>query len=307
MPSPLISVIIPVYNAARYVRPAVGSMLAQTLRDIEVIAVDDGSTDNSKFILESMAATDSRLRVITRPNTGIVGALNDALAVSRAALIARMDADDLAAPDRLEKQLHYLDAHPECIALGTHAWLMDADGETVDLFAPPIDHDGIVDQLLVGNGAALLHPAVVFRRPPLDAAHGYAQEFCRAEDLDLFFRLIPHGKFANLPEPLMRYRLHPNSTNFSRRREQQKLVQTILDRERRARNLPAFDITSVKSPADSAPAELHRNWACTACQHGRRRTAWKHALRALRLAPRERYSWQIMRYVLARTLRASSA
>src|SRR4051794_39230969 len=100
MSNPVISVVMPVYNASRYLHSAVDSVLRQTFSDFELIAVDDGSTDNSKALLEQIAANEPRLRIVSRPNTGIVGALNDGLGVARGELIARMDADDIALPER---------------------------------------------------------------------------------------------------------------------------------------------------------------------------------------------------------------
>src|SRR5437868_1739700 len=106
--TPLVSVVMPLYNAAVYLPAALDSILAQTLRDFELIVVDDGSRDRSPAILRRYQSRDPRLRVISRPNTGIVGALNDGLAVSRGEFIARMDADDISLPERFEKQVTYL-------------------------------------------------------------------------------------------------------------------------------------------------------------------------------------------------------
>lgn len=100
MAEPLISVLVPVYNCKRYLRLAVVSVLAQTLGDMEVICVDDGSTDGSLEVLRELERQDARVKVISRPNTGIVGALNDALAVARGKYLARMDGDDVSHPDR---------------------------------------------------------------------------------------------------------------------------------------------------------------------------------------------------------------
>src|SRR5205823_4798077 len=118
MSIPVISVVMPVYNAASYVADAVKSIMAQTFDDFEFIAVNDGSTDRSEAILNEFARADRRIRVISRANTGIVGALNDGIAAAEAELIARMDADDVSSPQRLQRQLAYMQAHPECVALG---------------------------------------------------------------------------------------------------------------------------------------------------------------------------------------------
>src|ERR1700726_1508117 len=116
---PTISVLMPVYNAERYVAEAVESILSQTFADFEFIIIDDGSKDRSLAILEEYAARDPRIRLVSRPNTGIVKALNQGLALASGELVARMDADDIAMPERLAKQRDYLADHPECVMVGS--------------------------------------------------------------------------------------------------------------------------------------------------------------------------------------------
>jgi glycosyltransferase involved in cell wall biosynthesis len=297
MSAPSISVLLPVHNAGRFLRAAVASILAQTHRDFELIAVDDGSTDASGRILDAFAATDSRVRLISRPNTGIVGALNDGLAVARGEFIARMDADDIAEPGRLEQQLAHLLIHPEIIALGTFARVIDPAGHVVGLHEPPCGHDAILARLLDADGGALLHPSLVFRRSALEVAGAYDPAFCRAEDLDFYFRLSLHGGLANLPEPLLRYRQHPASTNFTRRAEQRRLLSTIVRRERAARGLPGHDPIGLSGPSDYTPAELHRHWACGARRHGTRHAALRHAFAALLREGPSQANWRTLRYV----------
>ncbi len=292
-----ISVVIPVYNAGPFLRLSIASILAQTHRDLELIAVDDGSTDDSAATLASFAAIDPRVRFISRPNTGIVGALNDGLAISGGDYIARMDADDIAEPIRLERQLAYIGTRPDCVALGTFARVIDPSGGVVGLHEPPREHDEILARLLLADGGALLHPSVIFRRSALVAAGAYDPAFCRAEDLDLYFRLSKHGRLANLPEPLLRYRQHPSSTNFTRRAEQRRLIAEILRRERTARGLPAHDPAATRGPSDYSTAELHRHWACGARLHGSRFAALRHALSALLHEGPNQANWRTLRHV----------
>ena len=122
---PRVSVALPVHNCERYVAEAIESILAQTFTDFEFLIVDDGSTDGTLPILNRFAARDSRIRVISRPNTGIVGALNEMLGLARADLVARMDADDVALPVRFERQVRYLDEHPECVMVGSRVTIID--------------------------------------------------------------------------------------------------------------------------------------------------------------------------------------
>src|SRR5678816_4165512 len=109
--TPRVSIVMPVYNAAAYLAEAVDSILAQTFRDFQFVIVNDGSTDRSTAILERYAHRDQRIKLISRPNTGIVGALNDGLAEATGDYIARMDADDVSTPNRLAVQVDYLDKH----------------------------------------------------------------------------------------------------------------------------------------------------------------------------------------------------
>lgn len=296
--SPLISILMPVYNAEQYLRQAVASIQSQSLADFELIAIDDGSADRSRGILEDIARTEPRLKVLSRPNTGIVGALNDGLAIARAGFIARMDADDIALPSRLASQLSFLQAQPDCIVLGTAVQIVDSRGAVVDFYRPPQEHDGILQQLLVGNGGAIIHPSVVFRAGPLRAVGGYDPAFCKAEDLDLFLRLSRVGRLANQPEIGLQYRHHAKSTNFKHRETQLKLVEQILSRERALRNLPPL-AQRPTGHSDVSKGRLHANWACTALTYGRRSTALRHGLLGVINQPSDAQCWRSLRYVLS--------
>src|SRR4051812_47715917 len=119
MSTPAVSIVMPVYNGAAYLAEAVRSMLGQTFEDYEFVIVDDGSTDRTPRILAEFERQDRRIRVISRANTGIVGALNDGIAAAEAPLVARMDADDVSTPQRLHRQVAYLLDHPEVVVLGS--------------------------------------------------------------------------------------------------------------------------------------------------------------------------------------------
>jgi len=292
-----ISVLMPVYNAERYLRKAVDSILAQTCRDFELIAIDDGSSDRSKEILDSYAGRDKRVRVISRPNTGIVGALNDGLAAATGEFIARMDADDIATPGRFSEQLVYLQAHPECIGLGTAVKVIDSSGNVVDEHAPATSHEAIEAALLRGNGGALYHPTAMFRTAAIRAVNGYDPAFCKAEDLDLYLRLSHTGQLANLPTVGLKYRHHLKSTNFVHRQKQTELIVKILARERALRNLP--DVAAPLSGHSDLPlSRLHARWACTALAHGTRPTAIRHGLAGVLRGLADRECWRALAYVL---------
>lgn len=304
---PSLSVILPVHNCRRYLAAAIASIRAQTHSDFEFILVDDGSTDGSARVIDRAAATDPRVRVLRRPNTGIVGALNDGLAASQGDFIARMDGDDLAEPARFATQLAFLADCPDCVAVGSAVWFIDPDGAVIDRYAPPVDHAAIERELLRGNGGALIHPALMLRRSAIAAVGGYRREFDRAEDLDLFLRLACRGRLANLPAPLLRYRLHSGSTNFVHRKQQLALSIRLVSLARAERGLPVLPAGSLSTgAADLSPAARHRGWVITALRWGRRPTAIKHALLAVRAEPAAADSWKHLRYAFTAPRTATS-
>lgn len=301
--APTVSVVMPVYNAARYLRTAVNSILAQTWRDFELIAVDDGSTDESKAILESLAAHDSRIIIHSRPNTGIVGALNDGLALARGEFIARMDADDEAASTRFATQLARLRLETGIVALGSAVTFMDAAGHPVKAFPRPLEHVAIERALLAGDGGAMIHPAVTFRTSALRQAGGYRQQANYVEDFDLFLRLARIGKLANLPTFELRYRVHPKSINFTKNSGRHAVKLAILREAWEARGLE-FDPTrfadSFSRYADEA--RHHREWAVTSLAYGVRSVAVAHGWQTVRLRPFEPASWRALKYALTAPL-----
>jgi len=197
---------MPVRNAGRFLDAAIVSIRAQSLSDLELILLDDGSTDGSDQVLRGHAAADPRLVVISLPHGGVATALNQGLAAARAQLVARMDADDEAKPERLERQVTALQAQPETAVLGTGIETMDADGHLIGSAVPGGDPAEIREGLLHGN--CLHHPTVMMRRDVVLAAGGYRPAFTASEDYDLWLRLSEHHDLSNMPDLLLRYRCH---------------------------------------------------------------------------------------------------
>jgi len=291
--SPAISVVMPVYNAQRYLGLAIDSILDQTFGDLELIAVDDGSRDQSLAILNGYAQKDQRVRVISRPNTGIVGALNDGIAAARAPLIARMDSDDLSLPQRFEKQVAFLEQHPECVLLGTQVLLIDDEGAPIRIKSETkFDHEQI-DHAHLHRSWPMVHPTVMMRKAALEAAGGYRERYKWLEDLDLFLRMAEVGKLANLPEVLLHYRMHLSSVCHTHKDEQAELRVKLYAETWQRRGLPQGDMTpptsSIKTESDQ-----HRLWAWWALQDGNLSTARKHAFRSVRKAPFHKESWRVL-------------
>lgn len=296
--TPKVSFLMPVYNPGRYLAEALESLLAQTFADFEVIAVDDGSTDGSLATLRRFAAKDDRIKILSRPNTGIVGALNDGLAVAQGEFIARMDADDAALPHRLELQLAYLESHPELVAAGSSVVMIDPAGRPLKEFQAQTDPAIIRQGLVEATGIGIIHPTLLVRRDVLQRIGGYREPYKLVEDFDLFLRLLDQGELGNVPEPLLRYRQHPASTNATRYRTQHELMDRCLAEHRSRWGLPPLERPLAHPPLHHAGAQ-HILWAFWAVEGGHRWTALRHALIACAqssLAPQAR---QCLNYVLS--------
>ena len=207
--NPAISVILPVYNAEAYVREAVESILAQTFTDFELIAINDGSTDGGGAILRELAARDTRIVLIERPNDGLVSALNDGVESARAELIARMDADDVAMPERFALQHARMVEEPELAVLGSFFNIIEKDGSIIQLYNDIPLTPAEARSASADGGFLVAHPTVIMRRDAVLKAGGYRKACRHAEDYDLWLRMIDLGyDIANLPQPLLNYRKH---------------------------------------------------------------------------------------------------
>lgn len=220
-----VCVLLPVHNAAPHLGAALASLLAQTVRDVEILALDDGSTDGSSALLDVAAAEDRRLRVIHRPNRGLIATLNEGLALTDAPFIARMDADDFAYPDRLRRQIDWLEGHPDHALLGTNFDSLFPGERLLPADAPMLTRPG--ERSILGRFCtALRHPTVVFARDRLpEGVLRYDPAYPCAEDFDLFRRIADLAPIAELAEPLLAYRMHPGSVSV---RQADRMVATHL-------------------------------------------------------------------------------
>lgn len=306
MNHPAVSVLLPVYNASEFLREALDSLIVQTFEDFEVIAVDDGSTDDSLEILREYAQRDHRFRVLSRPNTGIVGALNDGLAVARAPLIARMDADDISRPERFARQVAFMNEHKQVIALGTWVAMTWVNGLPIYTYRTPPKHQEIAHQLLIGNGGAIIHPSAVFRREALEVGGGYREKALWYEDFDLYLRLLECGELANLPEVLLDYRQHLKSVNQSEKaRLSRQGKQATLNHYRQGQGLPSIGASALsgsrENPNVDPRTEALEQWIGLAMGEGNIQTARTLTRNLVRFRPFAVHSWKLMRYVYGKT------
>lgn len=222
---PRISVIMPVYNNAMYLQEAVNTILWQTLKDLELIIIDDGSTDGSAGIIHDLK--DTRVKKIFHSvNMGIVTSLNQGLDLAQGEYIARMDSDDAAALNRLEVQAYFMDQNPHIDICGT--------GYTTNYLGPvklnPMHHEEIKVWLLFHS--CLLHPSVMMRRSSIDRLGiRYDYNYPHAEDYELWNRLSSTAQLANVPHNLMYYRTHGGQISNKHRVIQDDSARRIRQRQ----------------------------------------------------------------------------
>jgi len=245
-----------VHNGAAHVRQAIDSVLAQTEADLELIVVDDGSTDATPQIVA--ASPDVRLRVARRPHEGLTRALNHALALARAPIVARLDADDVALPERLARQLAFLDAHPEIGVLGSAAREINGHGRDVGIVRPPLD-DRTLRRVLIRRNP-MVHSSITMRRTLVEAVGGYDASFAVAQDYDLWMRLAAVTRLANLAEPLVVRRLLPGRVSVVRDRDRLRAEARARWRAVRAGTYPAWCALFALRPllAAALPAPIRR-------------------------------------------------
>ena len=268
--TPHVSVLMPVRNGMPWLREALEGLANQTLKAIEIIALEDGSTDGTAEFLA--AWPDDRLRVIPTRGVGIAAALNIGLDVARAPLVARHDADDVSAPERLEAQIKYMVARTDVGVLATAADYIDEQGRTVDndwVRTVRRQQDVAVtpDQIatLMPLTCCITHGSVMARTGLLRVAGGYRQHTWPAEDYDLWLRLLPRTPIAKLPQRLYRYRVHDGQV--SARASDLQLEQTLSAKFGYLRRL----FPELPSPARLVIVGTGRGAACyraLAARHG---------------------------------------
>ena len=293
--APTVSVVMTVYNTRQYVAEAVESVLAQTFGDFELIVIDDGSTDGSTAILRGLAGRDPRIRLVSRPNTGIVAAANEGIGLARGRYLARMDSDDVCLPRRFETQVRYLDEHPECVLVGSRVTVVDPYGSPVFESGQKLTHDEIDAELLSsGGGWAIVQPSAMMRTDAVRRVGGYRGRHNVSEDQDLFLRLAEVGRVANVAEPLLLYRRHYQSVMHTQWRQRQEVKERIVREAHERRGLPMPADWKFDDWKPTPLAEQLRAWGWAALKRGNVRVARKHAVAALRAAPFAGEAWRLM-------------
>jgi glycosyltransferase involved in cell wall biosynthesis len=305
--TPTVSVVMAVYNGARYVRQAIDSILDQTFAGFELVIVDDGSTDETPHILHSYQ--DTRLVLVkNEQNLGLARSLNRGIQVSQAKYIARQDADDISYPQRLETQVAVLDAHPEIGAVGTGAKWVDDNSRMLQVWPPPSDNAEIQQTLL--RYCCLIHGSTMYRRCAVEELGGYDIAMRTGQDYDLWLRMSETWDLACLPDVLYVFRRHKDTASLRCEKEQVRNAGIGLDRaiERRL----GYARLALGLGCDRAPARLcamsrrqlaqRYVWWSAGAGELSRKLALQFLLIALLLDPTATDIWSHLRGILTRKI-----
>lgn len=308
--APRVSALIAAFNAEDFVQEAAESVLAQTMTDLELIVLDDGSTDNTLEILERVAATDPRMRVMSRENKGLSQSRCDLIDAALAPYFAIMDADDICMPNRFELQLARLEADPELVAVSGQCLFIDPEGWPIRTNDLPIDHNTIdTRHMEMPPICSMAQPAVMVRRTAMEQIGGYHHDYPYAEDVDMYLRLAEIGKLANLEDVVLKYRLHPKSVGHAFRKVQLESAIRAGHHARARRGLPPYDdpIDTAAFVVEEAGGGSLQRWGWWALAGGHPASSRRFARKALMQNPLKKENWRLAVCAMRDSFRAGAA
>ena len=253
-----VSVVIPVHNGEKYLAQAIESVLSQTFRDFELLIVDDGSTDGSRAIMDCCARRDARIRILSQANRGVSAAGNLGFGEARGEWVARLDADDVFLPDKLQRQIAFTRQNPDVRIVGTLGYFINSTGRVIGLVSIDGPFTKTEFERMAGRGEPVffVHSSTLMHRQTALAVGGYREQFVQAEDVDLWLRMAEKGHLLlKMPEPLLLYRLHGESLTMKRNAEQKRChrwVMACAEARRKGREEPLL--------AEFLQAEKRRPW-----------------------------------------------
>jgi glycosyltransferase involved in cell wall biosynthesis len=245
--NPAISIVIPAYNAEKYLTAALASIYKQGFQNYEIILVDDGSTDNTPDICNTQI--DPRFKYFRKINSGVIDSIEFGIQKSRAPLIARLDSDDLMLPNRLEKQFELFQRERSLVLVGSNISIINEKGETIGLRQYPKSHSKIQNTLPLYNPFA--HPSVCFRKWAYLEAGGLTDTVHDAEDYELWVRLSKLGQTHNIQEPLTAYRIHSRSIKSTRTKKQLKATLEVKKRLKTKYKIPFSPLAQLRLWSES--------------------------------------------------------
>lgn len=293
MITPVVSVLMPVYNSGKFLSDAIKSILNQTLTDFELIIIDDGSTDESLAIAKYYSELDSRVSVYNQKNKGISLTRNRLLSLSKAKYIAWMDSDDVSLPDRLLNQYGYLQENANIIAVGCKTELIDEKENPLCLWNSPTSHTEIDKLHISGNGGAIIFSSAMMRKDAVLSAGGFDENLTGAEDLCLFLRLAEVGELANIDKVGLLYRQHLKSISHNSKKTILNDKAKVIEAACKRRGIKNY----VLNDKDYHSVETHHifnKWAWWALNDGNVSTSRKYAIMAIIKRPHYLAYWKTL-------------
>lgn len=290
-----ISVIIPVYNGQQYIKSAIDSILSQTLKNFELIIIDDGSSDGTPEIITKYAKHDSRIIFKSRDNVGMVATMKELEEMAACRYVARMDADDIAMPNRLLMQKKFLDTNPEFVLVGSQIIQIDSKNNKIGRPNLPTSHDEILNGLLLkpdSTPVPIIHPTVMIRRSSLLSVGGYDPSLTASEDRDLWLKLSSIGKLANLPETLLHYRRHFASFTSTRSDESRQLRKQVILNYYYRNNLPLPNLIEDSVGRTQLQWETYLQWSKQSLSSNFYQSSFRYFILALVRQPFSVLAWK---------------
>ncbi len=211
---PLISIVMSAYNVEEYISQAIESILCQTFKDFELIIIDDHSTDNTLGIIKDFVKKDPRIKIVNnRKNLKIAASLNKGIKLSKSEIIARMDPDDIAHPDRLRRQFNFLRNNPNIAVVGSNILVINPEGKLISKREYPTTSKEL--KKVMFKYSPFAHPVIMFRKKVFDEFGGYDMKTVPCEDIALWFKIGSKYEFASIKKPLLKYRLIKTSGSHS--------------------------------------------------------------------------------------------
>ncbi len=281
---------MPVFNGGHYLKEAVESILNQSFTQFELLIIDDGSIDDSLKILQQYAESDRRIRLWSRENRGLVQTLNELIEMARGPFLARMDADDVALPDRLLHQVQKLESQPNLLCVGGAYDMVDQQGEWLLHVSPALQNDEIQQRLLSGS-SPIQHSCAMMRRSAVLQVGGYDPAAFPAEDLDLWLRLGELGELANLQETILKYRVHTASITSKRLKQHSQTVRKVCEQAWQRRGLK--DLPRCEK-VEQRYQQLMLRCGWQAFLNRQREAAVSYGVRAVQALPLDLESWRLL-------------
>jgi len=259
---PLVSVIMSVFNGEKYLKESVESILCQTYEDFEFIIINDGSTDSSDEIIGRIK--DTRIKYIKHENYGVAKSINNAIPEVKGKYIARFDSDDISYPERLEKEVAFLEENKNCVIVGSNADIIDKDGVYLYTSKMPVKNSEIKET--VAKLAPFFQSSVMFHTGTFIECGGYFEKVRQyGEDFILWNKLAKYGDLYNIEEPLIKYRLAPSATTNRNKKTTQKII-SIANKVILTNNISGKDESFIKNigkiPQHKKLSSYHCNIGC---------------------------------------------